>query len=496
MPDFPSVVDIVHVTLRVADVEFAGTDDTLIACFSEEDCFDLSKPDWNDNERGQTEVHVVEGFDMPRARVDRFTVAIDDGSDRFEPVCAALSLDGEPISCQPMTEYLGTDDDDELPLWSGELSLACRGCFDTMVSHGPFIGPSGALWFRTDATRRVVVSVGDSVDSLAPHTIVYPLAVDDFTVQVELASEGPGEHWVGLEVDGVSMEPVLLEVPERLTRLAFGSCIKSDEQPVWSGIVAWEPDLFLFIGDNHYANSDDLGTLRSWYRWGVERRGLLQGTSQLATWDDHDYVGNNTDGSEPGRDVALRTFVEYWANPSYGADDLAGVFTRQRVGDVEVFLIDDRYWRGFDDSMLGDAQQAWLIEAVQGSDAPWKLLGSGSQWTSQGSGDSWAAFDDAREALFAELTQVPGVVLLSGDIHRSELRLLPAPGYDLPELTSSPLANLPSLCKSSEEQIACYDDGVSWIGVEIAADQLTATIYDEAGEAQASWDIDRADLQP
>ena len=43
-----------------------------------------------------------------------------------------------------------------------------------------------------------------------------------------------------------------------LTRIAFGSCAKqSKEQPIWDAINAAEPDLFVFLGDNIYADTRD-----------------------------------------------------------------------------------------------------------------------------------------------------------------------------------------------------------------------------------------------
>lgn len=40
-------------------------------------------------------------------------------------------------------------------------------------------------------------------------------------------------------------------------RVAFGSCAKHwQTQPIWDVIIAKKPDLFLFIGDNIYADTD------------------------------------------------------------------------------------------------------------------------------------------------------------------------------------------------------------------------------------------------
>ena len=43
-----------------------------------------------------------------------------------------------------------------------------------------------------------------------------------------------------------------------LSRIAFGSCAKqSKEQPIWDAINAAKPDLFIFLGDNIYADTRD-----------------------------------------------------------------------------------------------------------------------------------------------------------------------------------------------------------------------------------------------
>ncbi len=52
-------------------------------------------------------------------------------------------------------------------------------------------------------------------------------------------------------------ESVWQPLPEGLVeRIAFGSCAKHwQPQPIWDGIIAKKPDLFLFPGDNIYAKA-------------------------------------------------------------------------------------------------------------------------------------------------------------------------------------------------------------------------------------------------
>ena len=132
------------------------------------------------------------------------------------------------------------------------------------------------------------------------------------------------------------------------------------------------------------------------------------------------------------------------------------------------------------------------------------MIVSGSQFTQQGTSDSWAEFPDAWDRLRETLVDngVGGVILLSGDVHRSELRWLAGAtgGYDLPELTSSPLANSTSPCPDESELLACYDAGNSYVRVEMdtsAADPtVTATIVAEDGTEVASMSFTRSELGP
>jgi hypothetical protein len=286
---------------------------------------------------------------------------------------------------------------------------------------------------------------------------------------------------------------------------AFGSCSKYDDQPIFDQIALEDPDAFFFVGDNHYGNTNELSDLRRYYKWGMEienRADLLRDTITLATWDDHDYVGNNTDGTAPGKDNALQAFGEYWANRSYGTPATDGVFSSWSYGDIEFWLLDDRFWRAIDNNVLGNAQTTWLETELLASSATFKFLISGSQWTNEGSSDSWAAYPDAQTDLldFIADNEIEGVVLMSGDVHFSEMRLLPGGhmGYSIPELTSSPLANSLSSRDPSNEQVSYFASEPSYMMVDVdttnSDPSITATLYDENGGFVDSWQIFHSEL--
>jgi alkaline phosphatase D len=383
---------------------------------------------------------------------------------------------------------------------------------------------SARVWVRSDATRKLALRLAGSGDpSAAPVAqIRYPRADDDFATVFDLEGLMPGHAYgFSIDVDGVPSEKAKgsfvtpkLAVNHEPMRVAFGSCALGWAQPIFGAISAEKPDVFLFIGDNHYGNTSDLDSLRWFYRRSLEipeRAATVAGASTLAVWDDHDYVGNNTIGSSPGKETALRAFKEYWANLSYGTQATPGIFSTYRRGDVEFFLLDDRYYRSAESNaqgtMLGALQTAWLQAALKASTATFKLLATGSMWSAH-SGETWADFPATRTAFFNFIRdeKIGGVVLLAGDVHRAELRKIhrtAAGAYDLPEIVSSPLAHGGGACPASSEPdshtVVCLDAGNYFATLDIdtaAVDPtLTARIRDEAGAIKGTMVVKRSTLQ-
>jgi alkaline phosphatase D len=86
-----------------------------------------------------------------------------------------------------------------------------------------------------------------------------------------------------------------------ITTIAFGSC--SDQkrpQPLWDDIVAQKAQLWIWIGDNIYGDTENMDTLRAKYDLQKSNpiyQQLRQSTSVIGVWDDHDY-GVNDGGKE------------------------------------------------------------------------------------------------------------------------------------------------------------------------------------------------------
>ena len=307
-------------------------------------------------------------------------------------------------------------------------------------------------------------------------------------------------------------------------RLSIGSCTRQLDQPIFNSIIAGEPDLFLFVGDNNYANSHIRDALRWRYRQFrivPERAELVANVPTIATWDDHDFVQNNSNGECLGRDEALAAFTEYWANETHGVPEAPGAYTQMTWGAVSLFVVDCRMYRPevgdsgnncvfdpsppnlpIEDGPLGPIQEQWLVDGLRASESTFNLVACGSRISPEGSLDSWRSFPEARDRLLSAIDEhgIEGVVFIAGDIHRSLFATIPAPAYDIPELVSSPLANSNSGCSGGATLTRdCYDSGNSYVEVDIDPTlddpTLTARILDQDGRERATWTILRSSLE-
>ncbi len=248
-------------------------------------------------------------------------------------------------------------------------------------------------------------------------------------------------------------------------RIAFGGGARYNppKELIWDTIAKSQPHAFLFLGDNLYIDLPERrDTQRLYYyrrQLRPEFRRLVAGSATYAIWDDHDFGDNDSEGG-PAIDVPAwkrpvwNVFRENWANPSYGGGEkLPGCWFKFRLGDVEFFMTDGRYYRAFkgrkgaEKTMLGPEQKAWLLDSLKTSDATFRVLCSGTLWTEhadKGGADSWWGCKEEREEIFSLIDKenIGGVVLLSADRHRTDIYRIDRPdGYPLYEFETSKLTN-------------------------------------------------------
>ena len=259
--------------------------------------------------------------------------------------------------------------------------------------------------------------------------------------------------------------PIQAADPPPLTRIAFGSGASQERaQPIWEAVVNARPDLFLFLGDNIYGDTDNAEILRQKY----SQLGAMPGFQKLvktcpilATWDDHDYGADNAGAEFRAKTSSQKAFLDFFNEPAGSPRrQRDGVYMAMTFGPpgkrVQVILLDTRYFRSplkksgtaiapnSDPAatILGDAQWQWLGEQLK-QPADLRLIGSAIQVIAdEHPFEKWSSFPAERSKLFKLLqeTKAAGVVLLSGDRNFAELSQIDAGlGYPLFEVTSSGL---------------------------------------------------------
>lgn len=257
--------------------------------------------------------------------------------------------------------------------------------------------------------------------------------------------------------------------PATELRLAFGSCNRQDlPQPLWDDIARDQPQVWIWLGDNIYGDSDDPGVLRAKYQTAFDQPGYRQlreqGTQVIGTWDDHDYGRNDGNKNYPfkaqNQQLALDFLQEPAASPRRQQEGIYASY-EYTVGSkkVKVILLDDRYFQDplFRDSalvyqpnptgdVLGEAQWQWLREQLHNSTADAHIIGSGIQFLPQEHRfEKWANFPAARQRLLTLFTETrpKGLLLVSGDRHIGEVSRVTVPGLRQPvyEITSSGLTH-------------------------------------------------------
>ncbi len=210
---------------------------------------------------------------------------------------------------------------------------------------------------------------------------------------------------------------------------------------ILNSIYDKHPDFMLWLGDNWYYREAD------WDSWsGVIKRithtrslpelqPVLGSMHHYSIWDDHDFGPNDSDRGYWNKDKTLTAFKLFIPNPSFGFNGNPGITTYFQWGDVDFFLLDDRYYRTPNDRktgekvMFGEEQIQWLIDNLVKSKAPFKFIAIGGQVLNPVEKDYleiYNRFPEEKTKLLKLIQDegIEGVIFLTGDRHHSELTKL------------------------------------------------------------------------
>jgi alkaline phosphatase D len=359
-----------------------------------------------------------------------------------------------------------------------------------------------------------------------------------------LVTGGAGAAVLAASPASIAGSPLSLTPPPR--RIAFGSCAnQGKEQPVWDAILAAKPDLFIFLGDNIYADTRDLAVLRGKYAQLAAKPGfkkLRETVPILAIWDDHDFGENDGGCDYPLKEASRTAFLDFWGesatSPRRTRD---GIYDAKMFGApgqrLQIVMPDLRSNRttlrtldlGEQDygswakakeaagapvpgpcernpdptaSMLGDAQWTWLETQLR-EPADIRIFASSLQVMADFPGwEAWINYARDHQRLIDTIrrTRAEGLVCISGDTHYGEISKLDLnTPYPIWDVTSSGLTEVWPVLPPNDNRIgAAWRDinfgliDIDWRG---PATSLTMQVCDVKGVPRLSQIVRIGDLR-
>jgi alkaline phosphatase D len=231
--------------------------------------------------------------------------------------------------------------------------------------------------------------------------------------------------------------------------IAFGSCNRQNtENILWEEIIKNKPNLWIWSGDNIYADTHNMNKLKNDYATLKNQKGYLSLTNNIpvmATWDDHDYGKNDSGVESPTKKEAQQVFLDFLNIDSKSQRrKREGIYHsknfKTKEGSIKVIILDTRYFRTAltkstknskrfmpnvfgSGTVLGSTQWQWLTNELENSKADFNIVVSSIQVLAAEHGfETWGNFPHEVEKLKKLIVKsnAKGVLLLSGDRHISE----------------------------------------------------------------------------
>lgn len=355
---------------------------------------------------------------------------------------------------------------------------------DLKIFNGPMLGDitagSAKVWIRTTKPSTFKVKVGNKLSEEASTSLENDLtgvatikglkSNTQYAYSIILNGEEIKKDYFRLKT-----APAVGEAAKFSITFGSGARYQPKNEGIWRVMTKTRPLAYLGLGDNLYIDVPEHQNVQRlhYYRRMLrqEYREILASSGIYGIWDDHDMYDNDSEGGYGLNTTSykmpnFKVFEENWNNPFNGLQpETPGTFFNFRLGDVEIFMTDGRFYRYGPNShkkdkdkkpitMLGKAQMAWLLKAMKASTAKFKVLASGTMWhadADKGGCDSWAGpkspYQKERDLIFDMINKekIDGVVLISGDRHRTDIwKTDRKEGYPLYEFLSAKMTNVHS----------------------------------------------------
>lgn len=315
-----------------------------------------------------------------------------------------------------------------------------------------------------------------------------------------------------------------------VSRICFGSCSNQNKpQPILRDVVSRKPDLFVYLGDNIYGDTEDMDVLRAKYeKLGTkpEFQALRANVPTVAIWDDHDY-GANDSGKEYRPALESREiFLDFWREPiSSARRQHAGIYHAHRFTDgvhtLQLILLDTRTFRDSlarnslrswkndyhpdpdpAKTLLGEEQWSWLETQLR-QPADFRVIATSIQFSHEYNGwESWTNLPSqlVKMTQLIKSTRAEGVMFISGDVHWGELSKLNVPGgYPLYDVTSSGLTERWPTVEDNQNRVGevVRENNFGMIEIDWSQDdpELKLQLVDINGEIRVSHQVKKSELR-
>jgi alkaline phosphatase D len=373
------------------------------------------------------------------------------------------------------------------------------------IALGPFAGAvttnSASFIVKTKSGAKVIIEVSENEDFSNP---VYSNEVQSgkdnyFYVKPVVNGLAPDrKHFYRAIINGFPDTRVhyfftFPEKEERSFTFGFGSCQQgySQSNPALFPVIAKDSlKFFIHLGDWTYPDAkiardyiDNMNQIEQSYtmRYDYTYPFVTDVLSKMGiayVYDDHDFAGNDTDGSIREKQNAVTAYKMFFPHYSLPNGD-NGIWQSFKYGDAEFFLLDLRTQRSpnrsaldasgkfdetADNSILagydinGENQRDWLVKSLKASNAKWKVIVSSvifnpryldalrdeqiskaSPRIKNGIIDKWAGYPKDIDVLLSTIkdNNIKNVIMVSGDSHSSYID--DGTNSVIPEISSSNL---------------------------------------------------------
>lgn len=233
-----------------------------------------------------------------------------------------------------------------------------------------------------------------------------------------------------------------------LTTIAFGSCSRQNlDQSYWEVIAARQPDLFIWLGDIVYADTEDMNKLKGEYdrlKNNNFYRDFISKIPVTGSWDDHDYGVNDGGASYRKKKQSRDLFLDFMdISKNDPVRKRKGIYRSYTFGEgfqkVKIYILDTRYFRSdlvrnenpppnykpdMQGTILGKEQWKWLEDEISSSTAAINIFVSSIQLIPDDHRfEKWGNFPNERKRFLdmLEQYQVKNPLILSGDRHLAEI---------------------------------------------------------------------------